>query len=234
MTEFKYVGAELDLFAAAIHWKSYWSQQMAPFVSGDVLEVGAGIGSNTPFIDHGNTGQWLCIEPDPGLVAQLSSKAGRPSGRQFEAVCGTIQTVPRTPSFDTIVYIDVLEHIEDDRLELELAAACLRPNGRLIVLSPAHQALFTPFDVALGHFRRYSFSTLRKISPPGLRIERMRYLDCAGLTASIANLLILRQSLPTARQVRLWDRWMVPVSKVLDPAFGYGVGKSILAVWKKS
>ena len=66
-----------------------------------------------------------------------------------------------------------LEHIEDDREGLKLAAAHLRPGGRTIVLSPAHQWLFTPFDAAIGHFRRYNRSMLRSISPPELRIERL-------------------------------------------------------------
>jgi 2-polyprenyl-3-methyl-5-hydroxy-6-metoxy-1,4-benzoquinol methylase len=154
------------------------------------------------------------------------------SGRQYEIVCGTLQSIGQR-LFDTIIYIDVLEHIEDDRAELNTAAAHLRPQGRIIVLAPAHQRLFTPFDAAIGHFRRYDRSMLRQISPAGLEIQRMRYLDCVGLTASAANMLLRRQSMPTATQLRFWDRWMVPISQVLDLLLRYSVGKSILAVWSK-
>ena len=62
---------------------------------------------------------------------------------------------------------------------------------------------------------------------------RLRYLDSLGLIASTANLLLLRQSMPTIEQLGFWDRWMVPVSQVLDPCFGYNIGKSIVAVWAK-
>jgi hypothetical protein len=92
--------------------------------------------------------------------------------------------------------------------------------------------MFTAFDTALGHFRRYSRPALQEISPAGLRLELIRYLDCAGLSTSAANLL-LRQPMPSAAQVRFWDQWIVPVSRVLDPVFSYSLGKSILAVWGK-
>jgi hypothetical protein len=51
MSDFSYVGSELELFAAVGNWKTYWSRQIRPFITGDVIEVGAGIGSNTPFLD---------------------------------------------------------------------------------------------------------------------------------------------------------------------------------------
>jgi hypothetical protein len=102
------------------------------------------------------------------------------------------------------------------------------------VLSPAHQRLFAPFDAAIGHFRRYNRPMLRNISPDGLLLERIRYLDCAGLSASASNLLLLRQSMPSATQLHFWDQWIIPVSRVLDPIFLYSVGKSILAIWRKT
>jgi len=159
-------------------------------------------------------------------------KLTRETGRSCEIIRGTLGTLDGRRLFDTIIYIDVLEHIEDDREELKLASARLRTNGRLIVLAPAHQCMFTAFDTALGHFRRYSRPALQEISPAGLRLELIRYLDCAGLSTSAANLL-LRQPMPSAAQVRFWDQWIVPVSRVLDPVFSYSLGKSILAVWGK-
>jgi SAM-dependent methyltransferase len=233
MSEFKYAGSELDLFATVWNWKSYWSRQIRPFLTGDILEVGAGIGSNTQFLDPGGPGRFVCVEPDPQLAAHLDQMLRETRTRRtYEVVCGTLQTLPRQ-QFDTIVYIDVLEHIEDDREELNTAASLLGPGGHLIVLSPAHQRLFTPFDAAIGHFRRYDRQMLRAISPASLRLERMRYLDSAGLFASAANLLFLRQSMPTRAQLQFWDGWIVPVSRIFDRLFLYSIGKSIIAIWHK-
>jgi SAM-dependent methyltransferase len=233
MSEFKYVGSELDLFAAASNWKTYWSRQIQSFLTGDILEVGAGMGSNTRIMDPGGAGRWVCLEPDPDLAGQLARNLeGTELRRPHEAVCGTLESLAGQ-QFDTIVYIDVLEHIDNDREELSRAASHLRPGGRVIVLSPAHQRLFSPFDAAIGHFRRYDRPMLRAISPASLRLERMRYLDCAGLILSAANMLLLKQSMPTRAQLRFWDHWVVPISRVFDKLLLYSIGKTIIAVWRK-
>ena len=70
------------------------------------------------------------------------------------------------------------------------------------------------------------------IAPASLQLERMIYLDCAGLILSAANMLLLRQSMPTKAQLEFWDRWMIPVSRVLDKLFFYSAGKTIVAVWR--
>lgn len=233
MSEFKYVGSELDLFAEVWNWKAYWSRQIRPFLRGDILEVGAGIGSNTRFLDpDGGTGRWVCLEPDPELHGLLvKTFAETKPRRAYETVCGTLASLS-DQQFDTIIYIDVLEHIDKDREELNQAASHLRPGGHLIVLSPAHQRLFSPFDAAIGHYRRYNRPMLRAISPAGLRLERMRYLDCSGMILSAANMLVLRQFMPTNAQLRFWDHWIVPISRVLDKLLLYSVGKTIIAVWR--
>lgn len=234
MSDFTYVGAELDLFAAVHNWKAYWSRCVRPYIVGDVLEVGAGIGSNTSFLDAGGSGRWVCLEPDPNLTAQLTANLAHPTTRpRYEAVCGTLQTLDPQQTFDSIIYIDVLEHIEHDARELEAAASRLRPGGSIIVLSPAHQKLFTPFDAAIGHFRRYDRPMLRKISPSTLRLERLIYLDSVGLLLSSANLLLLRQSMPTKTQLAFWDKCIIPISRLLDPCLFHSVGKTIVAIWQK-
>jgi SAM-dependent methyltransferase len=239
MNDFKYVGSELELFAVVRNWKSYWSRRIQPFVTGDVLEVGAGIGSNTPFLDAGGNdaaanGRWVCLEPDARLIARLTENlAGTTSGRRHEAVAGTLASLDASQTFDTIIYIDVLEHIENDREELENAASHLRAGGRIIVLAPAHQKLFSPFDAAIGHFRRYNRRTLQSICPTSLRLEKLIYLDSAGLVLSLANSLLLRQSMPTKAQLRIWDGWVVPASRFLDRCLFNLVGKSLVGVWRR-
>jgi SAM-dependent methyltransferase len=234
MTDSKYVGSELDLFAKVRHWKLYWSQQIRPFLAGDILEVGAGMGSNTPFLDSGDRGRWVCLEPDPQLAAQITKDLNQTTGHYtYETMCSTLQALDASQQFDTIIYIDVLEHIENDREELKMAASHLRPGGRIIALSPAHQWLFTPFDAAVGHFRRYNRSMLRSISPVSLRLDKLIFLDSVGLTASLANLLLLRQAMPNPAQLQFWDQWLIPLSRVLDKVLRYAVGKSILAIWRK-
>ena len=135
--------------------------------------------------------------------------------------------------FDTLIYIDVLEHIQDDAAELRMAAERLEPGGRLIVLSPAHQFLYSPFDQAIGHYRRYNRGMLEALTPGNCRLERCLYMDSAGLLLSLGNRVLLRQSMPSLEQILFWDRRVIPISKVLDRLTGFRLGKSILAIWKR-
>jgi 2-polyprenyl-3-methyl-5-hydroxy-6-metoxy-1,4-benzoquinol methylase len=229
-SEFKYAGSELELFEKARNWKAYWRTQIAEFVHGDVLEVGAGIGANTVTLAGLNYERWTCLEPDAALAARIEL----PRGGRHQPAAGTIEDLPADARFDAILYIDVLEHIEDDRREMARAADRLKPGGALIVLAPAHPFLFTPFDRAIGHFRRYTRASLRAAAPEALQIEKIVYLDAAGMLASAGNRMLLRSAMPTERQILAWDRLLVPVSRLIDPVFAGRVGKSVLGIWRKA
>jgi hypothetical protein len=148
------------------------------------------------------------------------------------AVAGTLADLAPGDCFDAIAYVDVLEHIPDDAAELARAAGHLAPGGRLAVVAPAHQWLYSPFDAAIGHHRRYTKGSLSGVVPTGLTPVTVRYLDAVGLLASAANRMLLRQRLPDRRQLALWDGLMVPLSRGLDPLLGFRVGKSVLGVWR--
>jgi SAM-dependent methyltransferase len=231
--DYVYVGTELDLFAQATNWKSYCKGKVERFIRGDVLEVGAGVGGTTKALRGARRSSWLCLEPDPHLAVHLSEAFAAENPPAAHAVrVGYVADLAPGRRFDTILYFDVLEHIEDDRRELRLAADRLRPGGHLVVLSPAHAFLFSPFDRAIGHYRRYDKVMFRSLAPAGLRLVELTYLDSAGMLLSLANRLLLRSSAPSRNQVLFWDRWVVRCSRVLDGLFGGMVGKSILGVWR--
>jgi SAM-dependent methyltransferase len=230
-----YEGAELDLFLAARNWKSYWSRKIRPHIGADVLEVGAGFGANTPYLFGESRRHWVCLEPDAALVARIPDHLRDYAwARTIETRAGTLQDIPEAEKFDTLLYIDVLEHIEGDAAELRAALAHLAPGGKIVVLSPAHPWLYTPFDRAIGHFRRYTKASLRACTPPGARLVELYYLDAAGLLASSANRLLLQQSMPTAAQIAVWDRWLVTSSLWLDPLLGFQLGKTVVGVWTQA
>lgn len=229
----EYVGTELSLFAGATNWKRYLSGQLRPFIQGEVLEVGAGIGATTSALWTPAASQWTALEPDAAL-ADLARARFKTTGLDRVVVrVGTVACLGASERFGTILYVDVLEHIEDDAAELQSAASHLAPGGHLVVLSPAHQWLFSPFDAAIGHVRRYDSKQLQSVGPPGLTLARLRYLDAVGMTASMVNRLWLRRQMPTMAQIAVWDRLMVPISRVLDACVAFRLGKSILAVWQR-
>jgi len=231
---YSYVGNELELFAEAVNWKRYFRSAIADRLVGDVLEVGAGIGETTRHLLDGRQRSWRCLEPDEQLVTRLRAWAESDDLAPRPAVqIGTTADVNPRSRFDAILYIDVLEHIDDDRAEVARAAELLAPGGTLIVLSPAFQQLFSEFDRSVGHYRRYTRASLANVMPPSLRQVRLRYLDSVGFLASLSNRALLRQSLPTRRQIAVWDRVMIPASRVLDPLLARAFGRSVLAVYER-
>lgn len=235
MTNYTYVGSELELFRYASNWKSYYSSIIQPYLADEVLEVGAGIGSTTQVICQGKQKRWVCLEPDVVLADQLKTLI---FNQQLPKCCelktGTLTDLSNSDTYDTIIYIDVLEHIKDDTEELKSAIKHLKKDGVLIVLSPAHQWLFTPFDKAIGHYRRYNKNTLSKVIPDDLKCQRMIYLDSVGVIASMANRFLLKSKMPTIKQIKLWDRKMVPLSQKIDPLIQYSIGKTIIGIWQKT
>lgn len=233
---FSYVGNELEVFAAARRWKRYWASFTDRYLrAGRVLEVGAGIGTNTLALCRHGVDSWTCLEPDAVLVERLrAALQAAPHCGDVVVRCGTLEHLPPAERFDAILYIDVLEHIEDDRAEMAAAAARLSPGGALIVLGPAHQRLFSPFDAAIGHYRRYDRRTLDAAVPAQLRREKLVYLDSVGLLASAANTYLLGHSHPSAAQIQFWDRVLVPLSLGVDAVTRYTIGKSVLGIWRRA
>jgi SAM-dependent methyltransferase len=232
MTDFARVGDALNLFSVATTWKSYVRFHLRSFLSGDILEVGAGIGAITATFYDGTQRRWVCLEPDRDLAGRIKSNLP-PELTNCEVVVGTLSDLGPGEQFDSILYIDVLEHIEADAAELARAASHLKPNGILAILAPALPWLFSPFDAAVGHYRRYTKASLRSIAPAGLRETKCIYLDSAGLLASLGNKLLLRSPIPSRAQIEFWDRAMVPISRYADRVLNHKIGKSILGVWQK-
>jgi SAM-dependent methyltransferase len=229
-----YVGQELDLFALAANWKRYVKAKIAQYLTGDVLEIGAGIGGTTLALHDGTAHRWICLEPDPDKAQRLRAAVIERRGVSAPGVIvGSLRALADRQSFDCVLYLDVLEHIQDDRREINAAAGLLRPGGYIVVLSPAHQWLFSEFDRSIGHVRRYDKTTLRSLMPSGWTEKTLTYLDSVGVLLSLANALVLRQALPSRLQLSLWDRLCVPLSRIADRALLGTVGKSVLAVWEK-
>ena len=228
-----YEGGELALFAEARQWKTTLHRLLAPFLGKNVLEVGAGIGATTAHLCGNRQARWICLEPDPRLAAAIDSKIEQAMlPKCCTVIAGTLGDLAATDRYDTVLYIDVLEHIADDAGELAAAAAHLLAGGHLIVVAPAHPILTSPFDREVGHFRRYTAPALRRLSPRDCVAVTLFYADSLGLFLSLANRLLLRRNLPTAGQIQIWDRLVVPLSRLFDRLTGRRLGKTVIAVWR--
>jgi len=232
---YQYPGEELGLFEEARNWKRYFASHIHSYISGDVLEVGAGTAETTSYLVNADCSSWTCLEPDTNLFGIIEKKIA--SGI-LPPICTAVQAslsnLDEGMKFDTIIYIDVLEHIEDDQNELEMATQHLQAGGRLIVLSPAFMWLMSPFDHAIGHYRRYTAASLRKIKPASLVEIKIVYLESMGIPLLMVNKLFSRKSYPTKGVVKAWDRLLIPVSKLVDRLLFHRIGKTIIGIWQKN
>ena len=191
MTDYDYVGTELDLFADARRWKGYLRRVIAPFLGPDVLEVGAGIGATTAALCDGTARRWACLEPDARLAARLREAitSGTLPGC-CEATIGTVDAVPENRGVRHRTLYRRARAYRGRPLGVGACRPAAQARGRVVVLSPAHPFLYSPFDRAIGHFRRYTRRMLRDLRPAGLEFVAAWYLDSAGLLASLGNRLI--------------------------------------------
>ena len=229
-----YAGKELELFQHATVWKKYYGKFIQPFLHGKILEVGAGIGSTTIHLCNGRQEEWVCLEPDRENWKELDRRI---QNKELPSCCvpmqGTLEDLPKGKKFNAILYIDVIEHIANEKAELQKAGELLEPGGHLIILVPAHQRLYSPFDKAIGHHRRYNKKMLKAAVPAGLSLKAARYFDSVGMIASMMNKYFLKQDYPSLRQINFWDGVLVRISKITDPLTAYNLGKSLIGIWKR-
>ena len=136
--------------------------------------------------------------------------------------------------FETIIYLNVLEHIEDDIAEEKVAFEKLEKNGHLIILVPAHQKIYSKFDKAVGHFRRYEIEFFKdKLST--FNLIKLIQLDCCGyLLYHLNNLIFKKDVYPSKLKIFIWDKIFTPMTIVLDFLLNYKFGKNILCIIKKN
>jgi SAM-dependent methyltransferase len=221
----KALAHDLEAMAGARAYNDWLIDRARPWLSGRVLDVGAGIGTHTVQL-RDLVDEVVAVEPDP-LFAQMLRE--RVNG--VEIVEGDAAAVGG--SFDAIVCFNVLEHIEDDEATLRRLRELLVPEGALLLLVPAHPALFGPIDTAFGHRRRYSKRELKqKLERAGFELEVLRHVNPVGAIGWVTQSRIRKRERMSYRGLDLYDR-LVPVLRLLDNV-PLPVGLSLWAVAKTS
>ena len=169
-----YPGKELELFDKANFWRKYIYFKTNKFIRGNILEIGAGLGSFTSTYLK-NAYSITVSELDPFNLEFLKKRFAKTNIKIIDKYVTEIND-----NFDSIMYMNVLEHIEKDKEEINNSLKILNKNGMLIILVPAHQKLFSKFDKEIGHFRRYDLNFFENLHLQDAKIEKLYYLDSAG------------------------------------------------------
>lgn len=210
----------LEIMSTASWYNKWLLEHIGKHLKGNILEVGAGIGNFTSKLSK--FGKVTAIDYDPDY--KNANYGDIEKGKYFFAQG---KTTLISKKFDTIVCMNVLEHIKNDKKALLNMFNLLNPGGKLILLVPAFQFAFSSLDYKLGHFRRYTiFSVSEKVITSGFKIVDSRYLNWLGLVGWLVSGKILKGILFSNWGLGIFDfiaRPLLMVEKIMKLPFGLSV-----------
>lgn len=220
----------LESMSQAVWYNQWTLNKFKAYLKGEILEVGSGIGNFTD--DLTKFGKVWAIDINNKYVSETKKKIGK----RGQAGFGDIEKGKyffNDKKFNSIVCLNVLEHIKDDQSALNNLFNLLKPGGVLVLLIPAHQFLFGEIDRSIDHFRRYDKSKisqqLKKIGFKIIKSKRLNFLGALGWF--IVGKLLKRNSVEqgNVRIFNLIAPLVLPVEDLFEPL----IGTSILTICQK-
>lgn len=224
------VSHSLAILSTVYHYNHWIFASIRDFLGPKIVEVGSGVGNITQFLL--NADEVVCLEPFDAYYQFLA--------RRFEKHLNVsvhpylIEECPNddVPSgrFDSVVCLNVLEHIPDDVAALQCMRALLRPGGRAIVLVPALPCLYGEMDRAMGHVRRYTLPSLRRaFAQAGLKPRQGHYMNLVGVAGWLWHGRIRGKANIPESATLTFDR-MVPLLSAIERLVPVLVGQSVVLV----
>lgn len=223
----------LNQLSSINRYNRWMYDQFSPSLGHRILEVGSGTGNITQFLLLDNR-EVVATDVIPSYRQELQKRFAGSKNIQI----GTFDLDRKAPPeyvsnpFDSVVCLNVLEHIEDDVLALKSMREALKPGGRLALLVPAHQVLYGAFDEAVGHFRRYGKKLLRsRLESAGFQVASIKYFNLVATLPWYINGRLLRRDYLPNEQVSLADK-LTPILK-LEKLIGPPFGISLIVIGRK-
>lgn len=217
----------LEVLDYATNYNNYLTELVLSFgeKADKFVDFGAGIGTFARKIATRQK-QVICVEPCNRQRAIISS--------QDLTSVARIEELP-DESISYLYSLNVLEHIEHDLATLQTIYQKLGPNSSLFIYVPAFNCLNTSFDRQVGHLRRYRRQQLIELlTKAGFQVERAAYADCLGfLVAGLFKLLGQSPEKVNAKNIKIYDRFIFPISKIMDRVCCHWIGKNVWAVARK-
>ncbi|NPA95962.1 MAG: class I SAM-dependent methyltransferase [Thermodesulfobacteria bacterium] len=229
-----YFGKDLEALSFATNYYNWILEEFSPFLGKDIAEIGAGIGNFSRLLLKRPIRNLVAFEPSRNMFPLLQKNLAGES--RVRAINGFFEdhSAKFNNHFDTVCYINVLEHIEDDRGALCHAHSTLKDSGHLLIFVPALSFLYSELDKKVGHVRRYSKGELVDVvSSAGFSIKKAKYFDILGIIPWFVAFVLLKQ-IPTKANVSLYDKLVVPLIKPIERALPPPIGKNLVLVAQKA
>ena len=225
----EYPEIALERFDKANIWIKYIIIKIKKFLQDDILEVGAGCGSFTKSYMK-NFKSITLTDMDENSFKIL--KKNFFNEKKVKVLKCSTKDIDK--KFNTLRYFNVLEHIKDDKLEIQNALNKLNPGGHLIILVPAHQKIYSKLDKAVGHYKRYEINFFKENKFENSQIIKLHFLDFFGYALYHLNKIFFKEeTYPTNLKIFIWDKIFTPFTIIVDFLTGYKFGKNILCIYKK-
>ena len=227
---FSYSGTELDALAGAVNYYQAIIDRFRPYLGRRVLEVGAGVGTFASYVlGEPTVEEMTLVEPAANNLPALRERfASEPRATIHH---GYLEDLAPARPVDSIVAVNVLEHVEDDERFLRAAHRRLAPNGHVLLFIPALGQIFGTLDEAFGHFRRYTKPMLAtRLAAAGFTDVRLRWTNFPGIASWYLAGRVLRKRTLAARDVRLYDRLVMPWVSAMERFWEPPAGQSIIAI----
>jgi SAM-dependent methyltransferase len=233
-----FAAADLEVMSDAENYVGWiFSELVLPHLGRSVLEIGSGIGTfSTRITGDPKVKQLTCVEIDPSCSATAhqalaAAEVRTPVEHHVGDYLGT--ALPKD-EYDTALLINVLEHLRDDRAAVRKARSELRMDGTLVIFVPAFGLLMSDLDRRLGHYRRYTTASLRKLlEGAGFAVSTLRYYNLTGFLGWLWRFRMRGRTEQSPELVRFFDRRILPVQRRIERVLQLPVGQSVYAVAKK-
>lgn len=228
----------LETISKARHFNKWMYDTIHPFIKGNILEIGSGVGNISHFIVlNFNTVTLSDYNQDycKGLKDQFSRNGNVKDiySLDLQHPDFTVFYKNLQHKYDTVILLNVIEHLKNDAKAVENCHFLLKAGGNLIVLAPAYNFLYSKLDKAIGHYRRYSAASLASLfNKKAFEMVCSQYFNLLGAGGWLFFNRIMRKKKIEGNSMALFDK-MVPLAKSLDHLTGHKAGLSAIAVGKK-
>lgn len=234
-----YEGKDLEAMCFAVAYHRWILKVFEPYLGNRLVEVGAGTGSFSELLLEREPESLTLIEPSSAMYAILVEEIQRRGAAGNVHFYNSLFTesaeqIKKTQNPDSILYVNVLEHISDDEAELRAVWSTLDSGGRVFIFVPAFQWLYGDFDKSVGHFRRYTKAELENTAKrAGFKILESRYFDVLGVLPWWFQYKVRRKTVLSPGSVKLYDRVGVPVTRSIESVGRPPFGKNLLLIGEK-
>lgn len=228
----------LEAFSEAGAFNRWLYQKIVGYVQGKTLETGSGIGNISTFLLKDLEDVSLSdLRPEYCRLLRNKFSYNNHLKGVYELDLSLEDFNSKYSElierFDTVIALNVIEHITDDLLAIQNAKALLRKNGKLVILVPAGQWLYNSIDHELGHIKRYSKSALNELmESAGLVVADCRYFNAAAILGWWVSGSILREKSISSFKLNIYNR-MIPLFKIMDWFVSPFTGISVISVGLK-